>query len=268
MHLIDYIEKCQKMGKLWFTKSAAIDELGCTAGALQQSVYDLVCKKRLATIRGDFILIIPFEYESWGIVPADWFIDPLMQHLKLPYYISALSAGEYHGASHQKPMQFQVVTNKYLRDIKYGRIHIRFLQNNRAIQMPTQRIQVQTGYAVLATPETMAFDLCKFYVASGYWSNIATVLLELLEVVDPKKLCEIAASKIYNTSVLQRLGFMLSHPDVKGSAVADTLYASVNPKSFRWVPLTPRQKYIEDLGLWEKNDKWKILINEDIESDI
>jgi len=266
MRLIDYIEKQEEMGKLWFTRMDAQQKLGCTKSALTQSIHYLTQKKRLTRIRGDFVLIIPLNYKSWGITPADWFIDPLMKSLGLPYYISTLTAAEYHGAAHQKPMQFQVVTDRYLRDIKHGRIHIHFIQNNQISEIPTQRIQVQTGYALISTPEATAFDLCKYYTVSGYWSNIATVLLELLESIDINKLCQIATSGIYDMPIIQRLGFTLSHPDVGGKATAAKLYRKVNSKNFRWTPLSPRQSLTEEETL--KDDKWKILINEDIEVDV
>lgn len=269
MRLIDYVQEREEWGKLWFTKTEAMDRIGCSKDALKQSIYTLTQKKRLAPIRGDFVLIIPFNYKSWGIIPADWFIDPLMKYLELPYYISTLSAAQHHGAAHQKPQQFQVVTNQGLRDIQYERIVVRFLQSNKTVRVPTQRMQVQTGYAIVATPEATAFDLCKYYEASGYWNNIGTVLLELLEEVDSKKLCELAISGIYDTSIIQRLGYVLSHPDVRGGAVvAEELYKVVKSNNFRWVPLTPKQKYIEELGPWQKDNTWKILINDDIETDI
>lgn len=265
MRLSDYIEKQEEQGKLWFTKADALQALSCTKTALKQSIHYLVQKERLAWIKENFILIIPLNYKSWGVIPADWFIDPLMKSLKLPYYISTLSAAEFYGAAHQKPMQFQVVTNRYFRDIKYERIHIHFIQNKNISNIPTQRVQVQTGYALISTPEATAFDLCKHYAVSGYWSNIATILSELLESIDCDKLCQIATSGVYDTPIIQRLGFVLSHPDVQGEMAAEKLYHSVNAKLFRWTALTPKQKLFQEIP---RNDKWKILINEEIESDI
>jgi predicted transcriptional regulator of viral defense system len=263
MRLIDFIEEKQRIGKFWFTKSEAIQQLMCTKSALQQSIYDLTKKKRLVAIRGQFVLIIPFDYKNWGIIPADWFIDPLMKHLELPYYIALLSAAQQYNAEHQKPMQLQVITNQHLRDIKYGRIHIHFIQNHSMTQIPTQRVQVQTGYEIASTPEATAFDLCKYYKASGYWSNIGTVLAELIESIEPKKLCQIACSNLYDDAVIQRLGFMLSHKDVGCGKLADSLYKTVEKHKFRWVPLNPGQENVSII----KDDKWKILVNEDIEVD-
>lgn len=268
MRLINYIEQLQKKGQRWFIKSEAMQQLGCSAQALQQAIYDLTCKKRLAPIRGEFVVIVPFEYESWGIVPAEHFIDPLMKYLNSPYYIAVLSAGQFHGAAHQKPMQFQVVTNQRLRNIKYERIYIRFLYGNNMPLAPTQRVMVQTGYAIAATPETTAFDLCKYYKAAGYWSNIGTVLMELLEEINIDKLCQLAVSGIYGNAIIQRLGYVLSRPEIEGNAFAEALYKAVEHKLFRWVPLSAGQKYTEEFGYWARDDKWKILINSDIEVDL
>ncbi len=265
MRLIGYIENQEAIGKLWFTKTEVLQRLGCTKSALTQSMHYLIQKKRLARIRGDFILIVPLTYKNWGITPADWFIDPLMKTLGLSYYIATLTAAEYYGAAHQKPMQFQVVTNQYLRDIKYGRIHIHFIQNHKILSVPTQRIQVQTGYALIATPEATAFDLCKYYTACGYWSNIATVLSELLESINIDKLCQIAISNIYDAPIVQRLGFILSRPEIAGEKIAEKLYQSIDSTLFRLTPLTPREDLPKDTP---RDDKWKILINEEIEIDI
>lgn len=265
MRLMEYIEKQEEMGKLWFTKNEALQQMGCTKTALAQSIHHLIQKGRLARIRGDFILIVPLNYKNWGITPADWFIDPLMKSLNLPYYISTLTAAEYYGAAHQKPMQFQVITNRYLRDIKYNRIYIHFMQNQKISLIPTQRIQVHTGYALMSTPETTAIDLCKYYTACGYWSNIATVLSELVESIDTQKLCQIATSGVYELPIIQRLGFILSHPDVDGKKIAEQLYNSVDPTIFRWISLTAKQGLHTGIS---SNETWKILINDDIEVDI
>src|ERR1700690_3266311 len=107
MRLSHYIERLQMQGKLWFTKEEALSDLNCSHEALRQAIQGLKDKKRLIVIRTKLVLIIPVEYKSWGIVPADWFIDPLMKLLDVPYYIGLLSAAEFYGAAHQKPMQLQ-----------------------------------------------------------------------------------------------------------------------------------------------------------------
>ena len=64
---------------------------------------------------------IPAEYRSWRAVPASHFIDPMMRHLDHGYYVGYLSAAEVHGAAHQRPQVFQVITDARLNDRTFDR---------------------------------------------------------------------------------------------------------------------------------------------------
>lgn len=263
MRLSEYAKQLQKQGRLWFTKEQAIKDLGCTKESYRQAMDKLKAKKRLVVIRRKLVLIIPYEYESWGILPATWFIDPLMKLLDIPYYISILSAGEFHGAAHQKPMQLQVVAGQAIKDIKHERVHIHFLYSDNIARIPTTQKQVSTGYVVVATPETTALDLCRYYKASGYWSNVTTVLAELKEVIDPKKLLELANTQIYDLPTIQRLGYLLSLPEVEGGNLTQELAKIIQRKNARWVPLQPGRK----LEGAVRDPIWRIIINTEVEMD-
>ncbi len=263
MKLSEYAKELQKKGRLWFTKERALADLGCTKEAFRQAMDKLKAKKRLVVIRRKLVLIIPYEYESWGIIPATWFVDPLMKLLDIPYYIGLLSAGEFHGAAHQKPMQLQVVVGHVIKDIKHERVHIRFLYSENMSRNPTMRKQVHTGYAIVATPETTALDLCKYYKASGYWSNVATVLAELKEVIDPKKLIELAISNIYDLPTIQRLGYLLSLPEVDAGELASELAKFIQSSNVRWVHLQPGR---EDKSA-PRDSIWHVIINTEVEVD-
>lgn len=263
MRLSEYVKQLQKQGKLWFTKEQALNDLVCSKESFRQALDKLKAKKRLVVIRRKLILIIPYEYESWGILPADWFIDPLMKLLGIPYYVGLLSAGEFHGAAHQKPMQLQVVTGQAIKDIKHQRVHIRFLYSDNISKIPTQLLQVNTGYAVVSTPETTALDLCRYYKASGYWSNVATVLAELKEKINAEKLAQLANSQIYETPTIQRLGYLLSLPEVDAANLTNELAKIIQHKNARWVPLQPGRKFIDTA----RDPKWRIIINTEVEID-
>lgn len=265
MRVIDYIEELQTSGKLWFTFDEALAAVGCSRVGLKRSLDKLKQKKRVVTIRG-FILIVPVEYKDWGVVPADWFIDPLMKAFGLPYYVSLLSAAQFHGSAHQRPMQFQVMTNKPLRDIKRGRVYIKFVPSVNVAEVPTQVVQVKTGYAVISTPETTVFDLCKNYKCSGYWSNVATVISELLEHIDVEKLCSLAASEVYDLTVLQRLGAILSLSEVGGELISEKLFYVAKNYDFRWISLNPSESGA-NMSFGVKDNRWKVIINENVEID-
>lgn len=264
MRLGQYVDDLQVRGRLWFTKEEAIATLGCTQSALKQALIKLTAKKRVAILKSNFILIVPLEYKRLGIVPADWFIDPLMKHLDIPYYIGVLSAAQLQGAAHQKPMQFQVVVGQDLRDVKFEQVHVRFIYSEKIARTPTKKIQVHTGYAITSTPEATAFDLCKYYKAAGYWNNVATVLSELCEVIDPKKLADLASTQIYDLPVIQRLGYLLSLPEVEGEILTPELAQIVKRKNARWEKLYPRS----GIAGAAQDPIWRIHINTEIEIDI
>src|SRR6266496_3549594 len=83
--------------------------------ALKKAARRLAAKGRIAIPRRGFFVIVPIEYRSAGAPPPSWFIDELMRFHGHPYYVGLLSAAALHGAGHQQPQEFQVVTNAQLR---------------------------------------------------------------------------------------------------------------------------------------------------------
>ena len=57
-----------------------------------------------------FYVIIPPHYAAKRMVPPIYYIDQLMSYLNKPYYISLLNAAEIHGAAHQRPQKFSVMS--------------------------------------------------------------------------------------------------------------------------------------------------------------
>lgn len=130
-----------------------------------------------------------------------------MRHLDQPYYVGVLSAAAIHGASHQQPMVFQVLTDRPTRERRAGKVTIRFSMSGKVEQMPTTRIQTETGTMRVATPETTAFDLVRYQAAAGHLGNIATVLGELAERIDGQALVKVA--HLVKLPDVQRLGYLL-----------------------------------------------------------
>src|SRR5438128_2748406 len=115
--LLEYLDTLQSRGRYFFTKKDALTDLGCSEETLERSIRRLERKKRVANIKPGFITITPVEYKSWGVIPSEWFIHPLMQYLECSYYVGLLSAAALYGAAHQQPQQFQVITDKVVRKI-------------------------------------------------------------------------------------------------------------------------------------------------------
>jgi predicted transcriptional regulator of viral defense system len=207
-----------------------------------------------------FYVIVPLEYKNAGGPPPSWYIDDLMKFQKQPYYVGLLSAAALHGIAHQQPQEFQIITNKPIRPIVISRYSIRFFTKRLLQRASTSPITTFTGYMQVSTPETTAFDLLRYVNGVGGLNQIATVLTELQEKINPKALLK-AAQAEPELAYIQRAGFLLDHCGAKEQT---KLLAE-------WIDQQKRQKVLLDpakeLISKKKNDKWHVYINEQIEAD-
>ena len=112
MRLPPFADGLQERGRYTFDRAEAMKELGSSPEALEAAVRRLAAKGKLTVPRRGFYVIVPLEYRSASSPPADWFIEDLMRFEGQPYYVGLLSAAAIHGAAHQQPQEFQVMTNR------------------------------------------------------------------------------------------------------------------------------------------------------------
>ncbi len=202
---------------------------------------------------------VPPNYRSWGVLPADWFVDDLMRYLKRDYYVGLLSAAALHGSAHQRPQVFQIVTDKSMANRDIGRVRLRFFKSSAIAQANTETINTPTGTMVVAGKETTVSDLVAHPRASGGFSNIATIVSEI-GALDGGKLAR--ASAVLPRSHARRLGWLVeryaeSTPDLKAlrqQAAPDR--GTPSPLS----PSGPRRGRVDE--------RWGLWINTDVEPDI
>lgn len=259
--LQQYLENLQSRGRYTFLRGETIAKLCFTHNAFKKAVYRLIQKGKVNRIRGDFYTIVPPEHQASGSLPAAWFIDFLMKHLEQPYYCGLLTAAALHGAAHQQPMVFQVVTTKQMRPIHVGNLQIEFLCKKVIHPHFYQPMKTATGYMNVATPEMTAFDLVRYMNAAGQVNHVATVLCELVDQLHNEKLAELLKNHDVEITSIQRLGYLL---DVLRLAV-DLLPLENQLKqqkvSRRLLVLSSEESIIE------YNERWHILVNEPIEPD-
>lgn len=255
----DWVEQLQSLGRITFTRSQAESETERSAIAVQTALRRLKEQGRIVSPRRGFYVVVPPEYRATGSPPASWFIDELMRHLERPYYVGVLSAAAIHGASHQQPMVFQVVTGKPTREIRAGKVTIQFSMNSMVELMPTTGTQTETGTMRVATPETTAFDLVRYQAAAGHLSNVAIVLGELAERVDGQALAEIA--HLVQLSDVQRLGYLLDA--VGESDLAAPLAEWLTTRHPRVVPLLSGEP-----ARGEIDERWRIRTNVELELEL
>ena len=257
--LYEWIEALPTAGRYTFSRADAEAATNASRRAVQATLRRLKKRGIIACPLRGFYVVVPAEYRSAGCPPATWFIDDLMGHLGKPYYVGLLTAAALHGAGHQQPMAFQVITDTAQRDIEVQRVRVDFRTSHLLEGAGTLRMQTETGSMRVATPETTAFDLVRFPSAVGYWSNIATVLSELAEAIDPRRL--VAGAARVSRSDVQRLGWLL---DLIGeNALAEPLAVSLAGRRLALIPLNPRRA----VGDARSDRRWRILINDVVEPD-
>lgn len=257
----NFVDTLQATGRYSFDKKETYEQLGISPDAIQTGLKRLVRKKRIASPRRGFYVMVPLEYRNSGIIPIPWFIHQLMAFMGRPYYVGLLSAAALHGAAHQQPQVFHVVSSEQIRNIDTHGIRIHFF--SKEIMQPEFgiiKIKTETGYMNVSNPEMTAIDLVRHAPKVGGLNFISTVLLELSEKMKSSELLNVA--KVEKSPVyLQRLGYILDHLG-KGRLTAK-LNQWLLKKECVQIPLLPgvstRNAYL--------NTKWNLLINKKIEVD-
>ena len=184
-----------------------------------------------------------------------------MRFLNLPYYVGLLSAAEFYGASHQKPQKFQVVIPKSRRNIQVGRVAIEFIKRKDLLKIPTKEFNTDSGNIHVSTPEATIVDLLCFPHHATGLDNILTIILEMIDQIDPTLLFNM--TKILPESAwVQRLGYLL---DLYGySKISNILLKSISDRKLYWIHLNPNERR----GGAPGNTKWKIAITSQVEPDL
>jgi predicted transcriptional regulator of viral defense system len=259
--LVELVDDLQAHGRYTFDRDEATLKLQANPVALKQAVMRLVEKKRLAVPRRGFYVIVPVEYREPGSPPPSWFIDDLMRHLGRPYYVGILSAAALYGAAHHQPQEFQVVTDLSQRTMKAGRSRIRFLVRSNLKLTSVRELKTETGAMRVSSPEATALDLLRYVQAAGGLSNVATVLVDLADSIETKKLLE-AAKADGELAHAQRLGYLLNLIGVGEKAKhLEKWIKQVNPGSVPLKPGVPMKGSTTD-------QRFRVAINSRLEVDL
>jgi len=252
-------------GKSCFTFSEVLKHFPThNSDSLKRSLTRLAAKRKICSVWKSFYVIVPIEYQSKGIVPAVYYIDQLMKFLGRDYYISLLNAAEFYGAAHQCPMEFSVITTPpSLRSTLKKDIKINFNNKSVILAQYTEQRKTPTSYVRISSPELTATDLVQFEKTIGGLNRASTVLYELAESCRFKKL-KTDFFEFVPTPVIQRLGYLLDE-ELDFKKQADDLYSVAKKFGclFRKTPLKNRKS---SAGC-PVNEKWNVIVNEQIEVD-
>lgn len=208
--------------------------------------------------RRGFYLIVGPEHRQLGALPPVAWVDDLMRFHGLPYYVGLLSAAALHGAAHQQPQEFHVVTNAVLRPLTVGHVRMRFFFRHRMDLVATTQLKTLSGYIPISTPEMTAYDLVRYQGRAASIDHTATVLAELAEHLDATRLLSIAEIG-EELPVIQRLGFLLDRTGHGDLAVG--LARFIHARRLRMVPL----EFQGSTKVSERDSRWHVLVNATIE---
>ena len=255
-----FLEGLRASGRYTFTRAEAISALQLSDAALKNAAWRLSRAGGLVSPHRGFYVIVPPEYQASGTIPPSWIIRDLMAALKQQYYVGLLSGAALHGAAHQVPQEFQVVTDKPTRAMPLGRAQIFFVTKARLAKTPTVGMKTPTGEIRVSTPEATALDLVSHPEHAGSLSNVATVLAELAENMSPEALVR-AAKAEGEIALAQRVGYLLERLGHAG--LVDPLARWIDTRKPRLVPLRPGRR----MRGRPRAPRWRVAVNEKIELD-
>jgi predicted transcriptional regulator of viral defense system len=261
-----WIEKCQSKGKLAFNLAELRQSFRSdTETALKRVLDRLSEKEKVVSIFKGYYIIIPPQYSSKGILPVAMFIDGLMKFLERKYYVGLLNAAALHGASHQQPQEYFVVTEyPVMRPTQRKGLKINYISTR---QLPpeslTEKKKTETGYITISNPLLTAIDLISYEKKIGGLNRASTVINELFETVKRNDVNE-ALINYASVSSLQRLGFVLDEI-LNKKEIADRILSLCKNAGakFYLIPLKASGKNQKE----RINEKWKLMINTEIEAD-
>ena len=263
-YLLNWLEKQQSYGKYVFSLEQVKQAFSnVSEQALNLALSRLSGKGRILSIYKGFYLIIPPEYASRGILPPLLFINQLMHYIGKPYYVGLLSAAALHGAAHQQPQEFFVVTTSKQSLTQKNGLKINFLVKKKMPENFLEKRKTESGYVYISNPVLTAADLIYYNKRIGGIIRAVSVLSEL---ADTMKTNNINQELIQNfpATTLQRLGYILENI-LQKHQLSEKLYNQLRKRRDKLFmqPL----KSGGEAGEFPKNKKWKIIINIDIEID-
>jgi len=255
-----YILELAARGQHHFTTQEAVVALGQSVATVRAALRRLKAKGEIADPHQGFHVIVPPEYRRLGCLPADQFVPQLMQHLGEAYYVALLSAAELHGAAHQRPQNFQVMVRTNRRPIECGAVRVQFVARRDLDRTAVIEKNTPRGPLRVASPEATAFELVGYADHCGGLDNVASVLSELVEAIDPPRL--VAAAVLCPVVWVQRLGHLL---DLSGHAeLGDVLVPHVQKHAHVVAPLV-RAKTRTGA---QRVERWKLAVNATVEPDL
>jgi predicted transcriptional regulator of viral defense system len=261
-HTSDYIRHIRTLGKYAFTVSDLEDALDKKKENVRKDLDRLRKKGEILNIRRGFYTVITDEYRNMGSIPVEFYIDDLMRYLNRKYYVGLYSAAMLHGAAHQQPQEYYIITNApKLHTINKDNFTINFSEKSNFPNYGIEEKKTDTGYLKISNRELTFFDLIYFEKSLGGLNRIITILDELKEDIKYTTFKEVMNNK-FPLTLYQRAGYIMDQifRNEKISVLLEKRLKSQNTKTVL-LSTTSKQKGNID-------SKWKVKVNLNLQSEI
>lgn len=260
--LRDWALALPAQGRFTFSTAEARDATGGSEAALAAALGRAEADRLIASPVRGFHVVLPLEDRGVGTPSWQLFLDPLMAHLALPYYVGLLTGASIHGASGQAAQVVQVVTARPRRPVRHGRLAIEFVVRSAAATAPVELRTTPSGWMRIGTPEVIALDLVRYPAKAAGWGNVVSVLRDLAPSLR-RNAMRAAMAVEPATSEIQRLGHLLERAGA--GAVLPALEAELAERRVGWVPLVPGEPSTGNAA--ERDGRWRVLVNVEPEAD-
>ena len=263
MSLNDWVKEQEQRGITTFS----FQQIRCVFAersekTLRTDINRLISSKRIQNVYKGFYVIIPTQYRLKGVVPPTYYINELMEYIGKPYYVGLLSAAAIYGASHQRAMVTQIVTiGPRSRTSNKNSL----LDWNYRQQIPSELIEsrnAEMGRINYSSAELTTVDIVQFASNIGGYQRAATVLAELVDVIDMSKMEGVLPYT--TTTAMQRFGYLLEFVLFEQDK-ADQLYEMLKKRNgyFNAVMMSSEHPASND----KKSNRWRVNMNINIEID-
>lgn len=261
-HTTDFIREHRSNGRYAFTLEDVIRSINKPVINIRKDIDRLKEKGMVKNIRKGFYIIIPEEYSKMGGIPIEFYVDDLMKYLSRQYYVGLFSAAMFHGAAHQQPQEFFIISESpKTRNINNRNIIINFSEKKHFPQAGIETRKTDTGYFKISGKELTFLDLIYFENLMGGFSRITTILKELSEDIKPTAMRK-SVSNDFPASVFQRSGYM-AEQILQNKKLATVFEEKLESMNFQTAYLKASG---QKTGV--KDAKWNLVINTKIETDV
>jgi predicted transcriptional regulator of viral defense system len=232
--------------------------------AVKRALSRLSTKGKIISLYKGYYLIIPPQYSSKGILPPPLYLDALMRHLQRPYYVALLNAAAFHGASHQQPQEYFVMTDfPVLRPTQKKGQKVNYISIKEIPELLIEKRKTETGYLNISNAALTACDLVQFEKRVGGINRVASVLNELTEAIKVSDFSLMLLKHVHVTT-MQRLGYLMETVCLR-QELADSLFETMKKEnlSFFRIPL----KASKDAKGYSSENRWNVIVNTVIETD-